>query len=362
MRRPRLALDVHPLLDHQWTGIPVFTRRLVEALWREGSLDLVFTVGGEVLPAEDVRRSIQHLSGAFLGSGSRDRRLRSDPVTIGRGVPTLFPSVKNPHATGKREASTVHDLSTLFMPETHEDANVAHHLGNLQRELSSDEVVFCVSEATKAAVSSAFPSAASKLRVLYQYVEWPASFESLERNLPALSLGRYALVVGTIEPRKNLGLLLEALCCRELARSRTQFVVVGRTGWLMDQFMEELTPRQRERVVFTGFVSEFTKYRLIKHAEFLVYPSLYEGFGIPALEAMSLGKPVLAARTSSFPEIIGEAGVYFDPLSVAEFAAAFKEIQHPKRLAELGPKARARAECFHWRRMAEPVVQWARRR
>jgi glycosyltransferase involved in cell wall biosynthesis len=359
MKRPKLILDIHPLLDYQWTGIPVFTRRLIEALWREGSLDVSFTLGGELLKSDDVRRSIKHLSGAFLGE-SRDRRRRSDRTSSGRGVPRLFPSVKNPKAIGKREASTVHDLSTLFMPETHEDANVAHHLGNLQQELSSDEVVFCVSEATKAAVSSAFPSVVSKLRVLYQYVEWPEELESLDRNLPALSLGRYAVVVGTIEPRKNLALLLEALSCRELARSDMQFVVIGRTGWLMDQFMEKLTPGQRERVMFTGFVSEFTKFRLIKHAEFLVYPSLYEGFGIPALEAMSLGKPVLAARTSSFPEIIGEAGVYFDPLSVAEFAAAFKEIQHPKKLAELAPKARARAESFHWKRMAEPVVRWAR--
>jgi glycosyltransferase involved in cell wall biosynthesis len=268
--------------------------------------------------------------------------------------------VKHQKARGEREASTVHDLSTLFMPETHEDANVSHHLGTLWQELSSNEVVFCVSEATKAAVTSAFPSAASKLLVLYQYVDWPADFDFFDRNLPALQLGRYAVVVGTVEPRKNLALILDALSRREVARSDLQFVVIGRMGWLMDRFMEKLTPKQRKRVVFTGFVSELTKFRLIKHAEFLVYPSLYEGFGIPALEAMSLGKPVLAARTSSFPEIIGEAGVYFDPLSVTEFAAGLMEIQHPKRLAELAPKARAQAAAFHWKRMAEPVVRWAR--
>lgn len=359
MKRPKLQVDVEPLLDYQWTGIPVFTRRLVEALLREGSLDLQFTLGGELLTTDDVQRSIKQLSGAFLRE-SLDRRAPSRRTMARTGVPTLFPSVKRSKVNSEREASTVHDLSTLFMPETHEDANITHHLRNLSQELSSDEVVFCVSEATKAAVTSAFPSAAPKLRVLYQYADWPEEFESHDRNLPGLQLGRYAVVVGTIEPRKNLTLLLEALARREIARSDIRFVVVGRTGWLMDHFMEKLTPRQRRRVSFTGFVSEFTKYRLIKHAEFLVYPSLYEGFGIPALEAMSLGKPVLAARTSSFPEIVGEAGVYFDPLSVAEFTEGFMEIQHPSRLAELAPKARGLAQAFHWRRMAEPVVQWVR--
>jgi glycosyltransferase involved in cell wall biosynthesis len=137
-------------------------------------------------------------------------------------------------------------------------------------------------------------------------------------------------------------------------------VVIGKQGWNTGEFMETLNPADRERLLFCGFATEFLKYRLLRHAEFLVFPSIYEGFGIPALEAMSLGKPVLAAMTSSFPEVIGDAGVYFDPLSVTEFAAAFAEISDPQRLAELSPKALARAATFTWSRMAEPVVQWIR--
>jgi glycosyltransferase involved in cell wall biosynthesis len=356
--RPPLTIDVVPLLDDQWTGIPVFTQRLVLALRRHGQLDLRFGINGLAIPADDVEGALRAGTGVYL----RDVRARllaaRRQKAVDRRIPIVYPSVKRDCGLTRREASTVHDLSTLFMPEHHEDGNVLHHIENFQQELATDEVVFCASEATRAALSTAFPSASPKTRVLHQYVEWPEEFPILERNLPRLALGRYALVVGTIEPRKNLRLILQAVGATEIARSGISFVIIGRKGWLMERALEELTPAQRDRVRFTGFVSEFTKYRLLKHAEFLVYPSLYEGFGIPAVEAMSLGKPVLAARSSSFPEVIGDAGVYFDPVSVAEFTAAFKEIQHPKKLKQLGPKALTQAATFSWPRMAQPVVDW----
>jgi glycosyltransferase involved in cell wall biosynthesis len=273
-------------------------------------------------------------------------------------IPMLYPSVKENSSIVNREASTVHDISTLLMPECHEDANIAYHLDGFDRQLSTDEVVFCISEATRAALIQAYPSVATKTRVLYQYVDWPQSFESMDRNQPSIKLGRYAVVVGTIEPRKNLGLLLKSLGTRELRRSTLRFVIIGSRGWKVDQFLSDLPPDVRTRLLFTGYVSEFTKYRLIKNAEFLIFPSLYEGFGIPALEAMSLGKPVLAARSSSLPEVIGDSGIYFDPLSVSEFASSFQAISHPLKLSELSPLARAASAAFTPARMAEPVTDW----
>jgi glycosyltransferase involved in cell wall biosynthesis len=180
----------------------------------------------------------------------------------------------------------------------------------------------------------------------------------LDANLPPLRLGPYAAVIGTIEPRKNLGLLIRAMALPEFPRSELKFVVIGRRGWLVDEFLKDLTPEQKSKVVFSGFVSEFIKYRLLKHAEFLVFPSLYEGFGIPALEAMSLGKPVLASRTTSFPEVVGDAGIYFDPFSPAEFVAALDEIMNQQKRAELAPLALAQCAKFSAQRMIAPVFEW----
>lgn len=356
--RPKVTLDIRPLFEDQWTGIPVFTRRLAESLLRHGGVDLEFASHHARVPEAAVRAAIRVGSGSLL----REQFETDAAHTYGlvdHASRLLFPSVKGDLSVGDHEASTVHDMSTLYMPENHEEANVAYHLDHFEAELATDEVVFCVSDATRTALLAAYPGVAGKARVLYQYADWPEEFAVLERNEPLLRLGRYAVVVGTIEPRKNLKLLIDALAQPELARSRTKFVVIGRKGWLVDRFLAELPPEASARLLFSGFVSEFIKYRLIKGAAFMVFPSVYEGFGIPALEAMSLGKPVLSARTSSLPEVVGDGGLYFDPLSVTEFAAAFAEMDDDRRIADLAPHALAHSATFGWERMAAPVVEWA---
>ena len=353
----RLGIDIAPLLEAQWTGIPVFTRRLVQALAVSGKVELDFCVRLNRVPAEPVWGAIRAGSGAFL----RDRHDRLRPgegEAIDPALPLLYPSVKQAAGAVPREASTIHDISTLVLPDTHTPENVAFHLGPLRAQLLTDEATFCCSEATRAALTATFPWMAPKARLLMQYADWPDSFALLDSNLPDVALGPYAVVVATIEPRKNLGLLLRALDQPAVARTGLHFVVIGRRGWQADEALAQLSPAARARVTFTGFVSEFIKYRLLRNAEFMVLPSIYEGFGIPAVEAMSLGKPVLAAMTSSFPEVIGDAGLYFDPFSVTELADGIAEMANPARRAELAARAPAQAASFHPARMAAPVLDW----
>jgi len=356
--RPKVTIDIAPLFEYQWTGIPVFTRRLVKALLAHGGMDLRFMFQLTDIPPEPVMAAISAGTGAFLRQAFEDGgSLNARAADTGGRF--LYPSVKTSFGLAKSEASTVHDMTTLLMPEFHVEANIAWHLDHLVKSIATDDAVFCISEATRIAFLSAFPSASGKVRMLPQYVDWPETFPIIERNLPRLALGRYAVVVGTLEPRKNLDLLLKAMNAPELRDSDFRFVVIGGMGWKMDAFLADIPDSVRDRIKFSGFVTEFTKYRLINEAEFLIFPSIYEGFGIPALEAMSLGKPVLASWSSSLPEVIGDAGIYFDPFSVTDFAAAFATISHPVRLAELTPRAIARNAEFSWRRMAASVAVWA---
>jgi glycosyltransferase involved in cell wall biosynthesis len=338
----------------------VFTRRLAEALLVNGELDVDFVSGLARLPRKLVLQAVRARTGIYLADALRPDEAAAleaaDPA-----APVFYPANKGSlNGVFPREASTVHDVTTLFMPETHHPENVNLHLGHLAQELAADEVVFCISHATRAALLTAAPSAAAKTRVLPQYVDWPEEFPLADRNLPSPALPPYALVIGTLEPRKNIQLLLHALDRPEVVRSQLRFVVVGRVGWLIEEFLSRITHHQRQRVLFTGYVSEFVKYRLLRHCEFLVFPSLCEGFGIPALEAMSLGKAVLAARAGALPEVVGDAGVYFDPLSVTEFATAFAEIADARRRAELAPQILRRAAAFTPEGMAAPVIAWAR--
>ena len=355
-----LTLDIGPLMDNQWTGIPVFTRRLAQALIRNGQLDLTFACNLVRVPEVLALDAMRIGSGAYFFSEFEAEALRA-PEVVDPDAPVLYCSNKG-RCSGllAREASTVHDMTTLFMPDTHDEANIAHHLDHLEAELMTDEAIFCISEATRASLIAASPSVKRRIRLLPQYVDWPDSFDTIDRNLPPLSPRPYALVIGTIEPRKNLGLLIDALVEPSVAANPLAFIVLGKKGWLVDDFIAKLPPLARARIAFTGFVSEFVKFRLLKNAQFLIFPSLCEGFGIPALEAMSLGKPVLAARSSSLPEVIGDAGVYFDPLSISEFAAALTEISDSRKRVELAPKALKREREFTPERMAAPVVAWAK--
>ena len=192
MRRPRLTVDVTPLLDDQWTGIPVFTRRLIQALLHDGRLDVHFAFAQVAIPASDVLAAIQLGTGTALRDALH-RLTAGSSAAIDRRTHLLFPSVKKLGGTTVHEASTLHDMTTLFMPENHSEANVAHHIEPLRAELASDEIVFCTSEATQAAVITAFPSVSAKTRVLYQYVDWPAEFAALERNLLVSTAGETTL-------------------------------------------------------------------------------------------------------------------------------------------------------------------------
>jgi glycosyltransferase involved in cell wall biosynthesis len=172
---------------------------------------------------------------------------------------------------------------------------------------------------------------------------------------------RYVLFVGTLEPRKNIGLLLQAFSrlLAERPQDDVQLVVAGGQGWGdggATATMEALDIRPR--VIFTGFVEDDDLPDLYRGAQMFVYPSLYEGFGLPVVEAMACGTPVITSNRASLPEVAGDAALLIDPTRPDDLAAAMSALMSNAALHdELRRKGLARAEEFTWEAVARKTVE-----
>ena len=169
---------------------------------------------------------------------------------------------------------------------------------------------------------------------------------------------RYVLAVGTLEPRKNLARLLHA--CEPLVRDRLidGVVLVGSRGWLYDEFFGALAALDwRDRVVLPGFVEDADLPAVYAGAMMTAQPSLYEGFGLPVLEAMGSGSPVACSNVSSLPEVGGDAALYFDPTEVDSMSDTLRALATDEHLREsLRARGLGQASHFSWRRTAELTI------
>ena len=168
----------------------------------------------------------------------------------------------------------------------------------------------------------------------------------------------YLLFVGTLEPRKNLVRLIRAYRRAAATGIPHSLVLAGRLGWHHQQLHRELALRGPGEVVLTGGVGDDELDALYRHASAFVYPAIYEGFGLPVLEAMVRGVPVITSNSSSLPEVSGGAALEIDPESVREIAAAIETLVTDTALSEkLAARGRARAERFSWDETARQTLQ-----
>ena len=247
--------------------------------------------------------------------------------------------------------ATVHDLTPLLFPEWHSRKNRLGFAPFLGATVRKARKIGAVSESTKRDLVARYPLAAAKCRVVHNGFTPLPEFEGDD----PFSSQPYVLFLGTVEPRKNVERLVEAM--ESIWDRRPAFprlVIAGGDGWGLPGFGERIAAsRHSVRIRRTGYVSPGEAARLIRGARLMAYPSLYEGFGLPALEAMALGTVVVASSSSSLPEVVGDAGLLPDPTSVPEIAAALERAQDDEPFRE---RARslglARAGTFTWDRAA----------
>lgn len=274
-------------------------------------------------------------------------------VALFHGTDNLLPWLKR-----IRRVFTVHDLAFRFYPETHTPLNRWFLRLMLPRFLRHADAVIAVSESTRRDVVREYAIAESKVTVVREGVAplfrpvSPAEQVDVRRRyqLP----DRFILFVGTIEPRKNIVTLLQAyraLLDRDLG---LRLVVVGAQGWLGTPLQTKLRALGLEdEVTFAGFVADEDLPAVYSAADLFVFPSLYEGFGLPVLEAMACGVPVITSNTSALPEVAGAAGLAVAPRDVAGLAEAMRHVLAAEPLRqELRARGLAQAARFSWERAA----------
>jgi alpha-1,3-rhamnosyl/mannosyltransferase len=260
---------------------------------------------------------------------------------------------------------TVHDLSHLFHPETHERGRVRRGRRRLPLMARAADAVVVPTEAVRREVCEHLKVAPAKVFAVHEAAREcfrPAEFSETEEVLRALGVGpEFLLAVGTVEPRKNLSTLVAAFeqVLRARPASPLQLVVAGGRGWLSGPTFEAFERSQaRGRIVLAGYVTDEQLRALYSACRAFVYPSLYEGFGLPPLEAMSCGAPVVAGRTAAVAEVTAGAARLFDPRDAGALTRALLELLDDDAARRaLSRAGLARAAQFSWERTARATLE-----
>jgi len=282
------------------------------------------------------------------------------------GFDVLFaPNFVPPPTRARRVVVTVHDLAFRLFPET-SPAGTRAWLEALPAALDRAARVLVPSESTKRDLLREYGVDAERVRVTPLGVDpdryRPAPAERVEEARARFGIeGPYLLFVGAVEPRKNLPLLVRAFAKVAPGAPAAMLVIAGAgVPWnpegddQLARALDEVPASVAERVIRTGYVRPADKVALLTGARALVYPSTYEGFGLPVLEAMACGAPVLTSRSSALPEVVGEAALRVDPADADAVATAMEDLLTDTALREaLRAKGLARVAGFDWDATAE---------
>ncbi|MCJ7804906.1 glycosyltransferase family 4 protein, partial [Patescibacteria group bacterium] len=258
------------------------------------------------------------------------------------------------------KVTTIHDFGFLKYPETAHPKIKAVHQRRLDWVKKEADLVIAVSQSTQKDIIEILGIPEEKIKVVYEAAPEDLKAVKDKKKINQVKKkfkinGNYLLSVATLEPRKNLKRIIESF--KMLKAKDLKLVIVGKQGW--DDSLPKLNfKRQTSNVVFTGYISEEDKITLYSGAVCFVFPSLYEGFGLPILEAMKCGCPVLTSNISSMPEVAGHAGLLVDPLDVEEITRGLGEIiNNQEKREDLINKGFTQVKKFSWEKAAQETLK-----
>jgi len=252
---------------------------------------------------------------------------------------------------------TIHDLSFIYYPQDFLKKDLYQLKTWTAYSVKKAKKIIAVSQSTKKDIIKIYKIPEEKIEVIYNGYEKPKTVTPSKFKIKKISCP-YLLYVGTIQPRKNLSLLIDAFYKFNQIYNNYELVIAGKKGWLYKKIFDKVSDLGIEdRVFFTDYVTDFQLAYLYQNAFCLVMPSLYEGFGIPLLEAMSFNCPVVSSFSSSLPEIGSDACLYFNPLDVNDLVEKLLKLKDNEKLRnELTKKGCQRIKFFSWNNCGEKTL------
>jgi glycosyltransferase involved in cell wall biosynthesis len=366
----RIGID-YTAAVHQGAGIGRYTRELVRALVElngKHQYVLFAAVGGQ-LPGE----TIQPASVPMRTVPISDRtlailwhRLRLPLwVELVTGQVDVFhsPDFVLPPVRRARTLVTVHDLSFIRYPQ-HADAGLEAYLSSVvPRSVQRADLVLADSRSTKDDLVELLAVQPAKIEVVYPGVD--PRFHPIEDQILLKEVreryhlpSRFVLGLGTLQPRKNFIGLIEAFADLRSTIRDLRLVIVGGRGWLYESIFATVERLGvEEKVIFPGYVADEDLPALYNLAELFVFPSLYEGFGLPPLEALACGTPVVSSTASSLPEVMGEAGLMVEATDIEALTGAMTRVLEDSLLREdMVAAGIEQAKRFTWERSAMKLL------
>jgi glycosyltransferase involved in cell wall biosynthesis len=364
----RIGIDGLPLTAPK-TGVGHYTFELARALAKielSSQFELIYpstyppispVEGGNeaLLPGLPDNLKLKRVQVGLLG---RHWWAAGLPRYVGHGKLDLFHGTNYDVPLWRRSATvlTIHDLSHLLHPETHEKRSVRRARRRLPMMARAADAIITPTESVRAEVCELLKISSEKVFAIPEAARacfGPLSFAATTDVRERLRIGDdFLLAVGTLEPRKNLSVLVSAFeeVIRAQPQSQTQLVIAGGRGWLSGPLFAAIKKSPwRDRIVLTDYLHDDDLRALYASCRAFIYPSLYEGFGLPPLEAMACGAPVIASRISAIEETIGEAARLFDPRSPDQLAQNIFELLGDETLRQaLLTAGKRRAAEFSW--------------
>jgi len=268
------------------------------------------------------------------------------------------PSHYSPQFSPFPTIPTIHDLGYLQFPDQFTKKDFYQLKNWTENSLKKASHIVTVSEFSKSELEKIYGIPATKITVAGNGVGDPPQISS-ERSQEVLTKFKitkpYFLSLGTLKPNKNIPFLIKAFSQSNI--TGCQLVIAGKKGWLFDEiFKTVLSEKIEDKVIFTDFINEEEKWALYKNAISLVIPSLYEGFGIPAIESMKIGTPVIASNIPPLAEVIGSAGLLIDPSNIESLKSGFKQLSDTKIRQKLSSLCPAQADKFTWDNTASSLL------